>query len=314
MDVAEILDQLTHAEGLPRAALQAASAQRIEMVPVFVREIDSYLALDSADRAKPTPLFFIFHLLGEWRERTAYRPLAHLLRCPGPEVDAILGDAITSTTHRVMAAVFDGDPQPLYEIILDPNAEQFARSRMCEALAMLVLRGELDRALAGRFLRDAFMELQPQAECSVWHGWQSAIAMLGLSKLEILVKRAFDRGFIDPHWLGFSISSRISNGRSNDRANRAIRKTTNSRSLATPLRSYRTGIALATTILPIGSDASNRPKLNLPKANPIAIRSEGSVETILVPVAAARSSRIAAWVDEVALRGMSAPASIGRSA
>jgi hypothetical protein len=203
MDVAEILDQLTHAEGLPKAALQAASAQRIEMVPVFVREIDSYPALDSADRAKPTPLFFIFHLLGEWRERTAYRPLAHLLRCPAHEVDAILGDAITSTTHRVMAAVFDGDPQPLYEIILDPNAERFVRSRMCEALAMVVLRGELDRALASRFLRDAFMDLQPQAECYVWYGWQSAVAMLGLTKLTILVKRAFDRGFIDQQWLGF---------------------------------------------------------------------------------------------------------------
>jgi hypothetical protein len=101
MDVAEILNQLTHAEGLPKAALQAASAQRIEILLVFVREIDSYLALDSADRAKPTPLFFIFHLLGEWRERTAYRPLAHLLRCPGHKVDVILGDAIASTTHRV---------------------------------------------------------------------------------------------------------------------------------------------------------------------------------------------------------------------
>jgi type 1 fimbriae regulatory protein FimB/type 1 fimbriae regulatory protein FimE len=41
-----------------------------------------------------------------------------------------------------MAAVFDGDPQPLYDIILDPNAEQFVRSRIREALAILVLRGE----------------------------------------------------------------------------------------------------------------------------------------------------------------------------
>ena len=63
-----------------------------------------------------------------------------------------------------MAAVFDGDPQPLDEIILDPYADQFMRSRMCEALAMVVLRGELDRPSAGRFLRDAFMELQPQAQ------------------------------------------------------------------------------------------------------------------------------------------------------
>ena len=87
-----------------------------------------------------------------------------------------------------MAAVFDGDPQPLYDIILDPKAEEFIRAGMCEALAMVTVRGELDRAVAGRFLRDAFMEMQPQAECYVWVGWQSAIAMLGMGDLKILVK------------------------------------------------------------------------------------------------------------------------------
>jgi Protein of unknown function (DUF1186)/SEC-C motif len=203
MDAADILDELTHSEGLPKAALRVASVRRAEMVPVFLREIDSYLTLDPADRAEPTPLFFIFHLLGEWRERSAYRPLARLLRCPGREVDAILGDAITTTAHRVMAAVFDGDPRPLQDIILDPQADEFIRSRMCEALAMLVVHGELDRAVASRFLRDAYMELRPQAECWVWQGWQSAIAMLGLSDLQVLVKRAFDRGFVAREWLFF---------------------------------------------------------------------------------------------------------------
>jgi uncharacterized protein len=94
------------------------------MVPVFLREIDFYLALEPADRAR-TPLFFVFHLLGEWREKAAYRSLTRMLRCAAHEVEAILGDAITSTTHRVMAAVFDGDAQPLYDIILDRNAEPF---------------------------------------------------------------------------------------------------------------------------------------------------------------------------------------------
>jgi uncharacterized protein len=102
-----------------------------------------------------------------------------------------------------MAAVFDGDPEPLYESILDPNAEEFIRAGMWEALAMVTVRGELDRTVAGRFLRDAFIEMRPQAECYVWVGWQSAIAMLGMSDLKILVKKAFDRGFIDRHVLGF---------------------------------------------------------------------------------------------------------------
>jgi hypothetical protein len=203
MDVLAILYELTQVEGLPREALKAAFAQRVEMVPVFLKEIEGHLALKPAARMKPTPLFFIFHLLGEWREKTAYRPLARLLRLRGEEVDRIFGDGITTTAHRVMAAVFDGNPDPLYQIILDPNAEQFIRSSMCEALAMVTLRGEFDRALAGRFLRVAFMEMQPQAESYAWVGWQSAIAMLGMSDLKLWVKKAFDRGFVDKHVLGF---------------------------------------------------------------------------------------------------------------
>ena len=203
MDAEAILHELTHAAGLPTEALQAASAQRAEMLPKFLGVIEDDLSREPGARANPTPLFFIFHLLAEWREKTAYTPLARLLRCPEDEVVAIFGDAITSTSHRVMAAVFNGDPQPLYDIILDPNAEEFIRSRMCEALAMISLRGELDRALTGRFLRDAYNELLPQHQCFVWFGWQSAIAMLGLGELKVLVKRAFDRGFIDPYLLGF---------------------------------------------------------------------------------------------------------------
>jgi hypothetical protein len=203
MDAGKILYELTYAEGLPTEALKAASAQRAEMVPLFVQEIEHFFALDAEARAKPTPLFFIFHLLGEWREKAAYRPLSRLLRLPRREVDKIFGDGITTTSHRVMASVFDGDSEPLCDIILDPKADEFIRAGMCEALAMIAVRGELDRAVAGRFLRDAFMELQPQRQNYVWAGWQSAIAMLGMSDLKILVKKAFDRGFIDNHVLGF---------------------------------------------------------------------------------------------------------------
>ena len=204
MDAETILHELTYATDLPRQALQAASAQRAELLPKFLGVIEDHLGQQPAARPSPTPLFFVFHLLGEWRERTAYRPLASLLRHPADELDVIFGDASTSTCHRVMAAVFDGDPQPLFDIILDPSVDEFIRSRMCEALAMITLRGELDRDRAARFLRDAFNELQPQRRCFVWCGWQSAIAMLGLGELKVLVRRAFNRGFIDPHMLGFA--------------------------------------------------------------------------------------------------------------
>ena len=59
MDAEAILRELIYAEGLPTEALKAASAQRAEMLPPFLNEIETYLALAPAARVKPTPLFFI---------------------------------------------------------------------------------------------------------------------------------------------------------------------------------------------------------------------------------------------------------------
>ena len=201
MDAGETLRALAEAEDLPKDALQAATARRAEMIPPFLAAIERFLAAPVKARAAPTALFYIFHLMGSWREKSAYCPLARFLRCA--QVDDILGDAVTSTSHRVMAAIFDGDPQPLYDIILDPVADEFVRSRMCETLAILVLRGELDRHEVVRFLGDAFGKINPRSRCYVWQGWQSAVAMLGASELKSIVKQVFDREYVDRTWLGF---------------------------------------------------------------------------------------------------------------
>jgi hypothetical protein len=201
MDAAQLLGELAFQERLPVEAIRAASADRARAAPIFVHAIEQFVSPEG-DRTAKDSLFFIFHLLGEWREKSAYRPLAQLLRCSRDDVDEILGGAITDTTHRVMAAVFDGDPGPLYDVILDPQADESIRSRMLEAIAMVTLRGEMPRTEAARFLRACYSELE-QDECFVWHGWQSTIALLGLVELKPLVEQAFARGFISIGWLGF---------------------------------------------------------------------------------------------------------------
>jgi hypothetical protein len=205
MEPAAILHQLIHSEDLPRDALRAATARRAEMAPLLVEQIDKFVTDggDAYDIEGDAALFFIFHLLGQWGETSAYRALARLLRSPADDVDAALGWSITETSHKVMAAVFDGDPAPIYNIILDPNADEFVRSRMCETLAMLAVRGRLDRDEVAAFLRDCWINLQPRHECFVWQGWQSAIALLGLVELKDIVKEAFDREIICPTWLGY---------------------------------------------------------------------------------------------------------------
>jgi hypothetical protein len=199
MDTTRILHELA-AEGLPVEAIEAAREHRGALAPAFVQEIERFVA---GDHTHADALFLVFHLLGEWREKSAYRPLGALLRLPGDDLRMTLAEAVTETSHRVMAAVFDGDPAPLHAIIRDPDADEYIRSRMCEALAMVTLRGEVPREATAAFLRDCFRELAPQDECFVWDGWQSAIAMLGLVELVPLVRQAFEREFIAPGWLSF---------------------------------------------------------------------------------------------------------------
>jgi Protein of unknown function (DUF1186)/SEC-C motif len=203
MDVHEILERFTNYNGLPDEAIEAANADRAAMVPAFLQAVESFIKAGAEERAKPSPVFFIFHLLGSWREKSGYRLLAQLLRCPRDDLDYALGDAITETSARVMAGVFDGDPQPLYDIILDPEANEFVRSEMCQALAMVTLQGELPKPEAARFLAACFTEIKPEQSCFVWDGWQTAIAALGLAELRPQVKQAFERGSVDPSWLSF---------------------------------------------------------------------------------------------------------------
>jgi Protein of unknown function (DUF1186)/SEC-C motif len=198
MDIPSILDQLAHAEGMPADAILAAREQRAAVAPALIDLIERYLDGDGDAFALEGALFYAFHLLGEWRETAAYRPLARLLALEEDEVEEVLGDARTETVHRVMAAVFDGDPQPLYEVIEAEQADPFVRSRMLETLALLVLRGELARDAVTRYLRDAFSNLRPHEGNFVWYGWQSAIAALNLKELSSLVRKAFARGLIDP--------------------------------------------------------------------------------------------------------------------
>ena len=202
MDALQVVEALSEWEGLPVDAIRAAQANRDTMAPVFLQSIEKFLSLEDEPVA-PAALFFMFHLLGEWREKSAYWPLAVFLRLPGGVLDTILGVAITETSHRVMAAVFDGDPEPLFDIIRDEEADEFVRSRMCQAIAMLTRSGELRREATEDFLRDCYSRLEPQQDCYVWQGWLDAIAWLGLVELKPLVQQAFLRGSIDPTWLSF---------------------------------------------------------------------------------------------------------------
>jgi len=149
-----IIRQLGSGEGMPTEAI--APRPRIGR-PVAPLLLDAIEKCDPNDEIEEQGLFIAFHLLGQWREKSAYRTLARFLR--RPDVRGILGDAMTETSHKVMASVFDGDPRPIYDIINDSDAYEFVRSRMFDTLIILVFEanstGRKSRISAIEFQRPA---------------------------------------------------------------------------------------------------------------------------------------------------------------
>ena len=69
----QMLDDLAVVGRLPDAAIRAANADRATAVPMFLQAIEQYLA-GQMEPSRAQALFVIFHLLGQWREKSAYRP------------------------------------------------------------------------------------------------------------------------------------------------------------------------------------------------------------------------------------------------
>ncbi|CAO4169310.1 SEC-C motif-containing protein [Methylorubrum aminovorans] len=181
---ADLIERLSVAEHMPKDALRQAVTE-----PEAIAEaVLGVLATAAEDPDAPSEheanlLFWGLHALAAARDPRVYAPLMRLLHQDGEAVEALLGDATTITTARIIASVFDGDAGPLHALILDSAADGFIRNEAFTALAYLTRQGRLPledaRALLLRF--DA---AQAAVEGDMaWVGWEEAIAYLGLTDL-----------------------------------------------------------------------------------------------------------------------------------
>lgn len=198
MTPAEIMAALEGSGPLPRETLEAAGQSRDAMVPVFLDYIGKLQTAKIDDLERMDAFVFIFFLLAEWRETRAYRPLAKLLRRDPKFLDALLGDSITEASARVMAGVFDGDLQPLFDILLDDAADGFVRGEMFDTLVIVALENPDLRPKITQFLVDFFDLTGTVTGEEVWWAWAECIAALGLANMDTAVRAVFEIGLITP--------------------------------------------------------------------------------------------------------------------
>ena len=195
----QIFTALAVPEGLPRDAMVTAGARREEMIPVFLDLIHRLQRADLSTVAEDdlAAFLFVYFLLGEWGDTRAYRPLTTLLRHDPEFLGQLLGDAITEGTARVIAAVCDGDLQPIIDVISDSAAEQFVRGQMIDALVLIAGRNP-DRASEVAAFMEGFFAADFEKPEELWESWAFAVAELGLGHLEPQVLQAYENEWISP--------------------------------------------------------------------------------------------------------------------
>ena len=201
----QILAAFSGREGFPREAMAAAGAIREDMIPLFLEQIDRLQSdePEAFNDADVSAFLFVYFLLGEWRDARAYRPLTAMLRQDPDFLDFLIGDAVTEGTARVIAGVCDGDLIPIFSVLEDPAADEYARGQMIDAL-VIIARDRPERRpdvvdYLERFPSADFDK--PQTLCG---SWAFAVADLGLVHLEPQVQEAFEREWISPDEADFS--------------------------------------------------------------------------------------------------------------
>jgi hypothetical protein len=145
-----------------------------------------------------TLLFRGLYILGGARDTESCQALLRLLR--RPEVDDLLGDAISEGMSRIVVGVFDGDIDALFGAIVDRSGDRFVREELLDAATFLTWKGVIGRDRMRGLLEKFYEEKLAEDDDEAWVGWLKSIALLGLRDLAPMVYRALDEGRA-PDWV-----------------------------------------------------------------------------------------------------------------
>lgn len=202
--VEQVLEALSADSDLqPLAALESADAHREALVPKFLEVCRRTFDDPSGAAEEELNLFaYALYLFAKWRETQAYPTVIRWLSLSDRTCSEISGDMHTHDGGRILAAVFDGELEPIKQLILNRDADEYCRGVALEAFALLGAWAEIPQTTVSDYviwLAEEGLEREPSF---VW----SNLAVVG-ADFEILpafpaLRRAFDERLIDQTVIG----------------------------------------------------------------------------------------------------------------
>ncbi|HEY9173757.1 MAG TPA: DUF1186 domain-containing protein [Verrucomicrobiae bacterium] len=183
----------------PLEALRSADAHREALTEPLLRALERGLAKPSGLPAGEALLFsYATYLFAKWREPRAYPLFVRWLSLPGESAHDLGGGTVTEDGKRLLASVCDGNLEPIQQLVLNREADEYCRGQAVEALALLANWSEVPR----QPIEDYFLWLAREGlerECN--HVWNClCAACLDMEALGVFpeLRRAYDEGLIEP--------------------------------------------------------------------------------------------------------------------
>jgi Protein of unknown function (DUF1186)/SEC-C motif len=182
----------------PLAALESADAHREALVGPLVSAIERGLVDPAAATPEEATLFcYALYQLAKWRETKAYPLVIRWLSLPGEGAFDIAGDVVTQDGSRILAAVCDGDLEPVKTLVLNRDVNEFCRGAALTALELLGAWGEVPlESIVTHFLWLAREGLEREAS-QVWNALANAAVDIEALPVFPDLRRAYDDGLID---------------------------------------------------------------------------------------------------------------------
>ena len=173
------VEALANHPGYPSAAVDACVALPEQSAPLLRAILQRAARGTALSDAEADQMFVGLHILAKLRDSQSFPPLMRLLRRPFADVDALLGDVVTATLPQIIASVFDGDDEALFEMIADASFDAYLRDAVWRAVTWLTFEGRIDRdRTRASILRFDAERMAPKGDMA-WVGWLGSISHLG---------------------------------------------------------------------------------------------------------------------------------------
>jgi hypothetical protein len=206
MELAEIIEQLKYNETriFPREAVEAAISEQAAITPVLIEKLkDCKNNLDELleDSSYILPLY-VLYLLAQFREKAAYPVIIDFFSTPGDAAMDITGDVVTEDLGRIIASVFDGNLDPIKQLIENREVNEYVRGAAIDSLMTLVAQNIITRTEVVEYFKELFQEkLDRIPEDYILNKLVIDTCYLCPIELKSDIEKVFEDGIIDPMFI-----------------------------------------------------------------------------------------------------------------